>query len=266
MKFFNIPSQFIHRRINLGRINLGRINLGVVIASFCGMLLGCSAYKRIDSVPTTFLEGVDTTKSIDNLPFSHAWVKPGFDGRMYRKVYLPKIRTDLLPIDQWKRSSSPLLSSKQEYNSAAEEIASFFRTQLIEGINKYPENRFLVVDTPGSDVLTLQIALTELEFSHPIARGASLAAPIPGTGPVVSSISDPHVAFAARILNPSGQLVATVADRRFPPTRIVDLNKLTVSSSAREICSLWASTMAEALNKGRFVKTEREGRFSISPW
>ena len=112
----------------------------------------------------------------------------------------------------------------------------------------------------------MEIALTELEFSHPVARAGSLAAPVPGSGAALSSISDPHASFALRVSDPSGNLAATVADRQFPPARIVDLNKLTVSSSIREVCSIWAQTIAEALNKGRFSLVTAPSSFSLSPW
>ncbi len=229
-------------------------------------LLGCSAYQRTEPVPKTFLEDVDTTKRIKNLPFQHAWVKPGFDGSKFHKIYLAPIRTDLLPIEQWERSYSQALSTKAEYLEAVHEIRNYFASQLREEFSNYPDTRIVIVTKPSADVLTLQLAFTEIEFSHPIARAASLAAPIPGTGAMLGAISDPHAAFAARILNPSGQLVATAADRKFPPTRIIDLNKLTVRSSVREICALWAKMIVESINKGQFKKVSGEGAFSLMPW
>jgi len=113
----------------------------------------------------------------------------------------------------------------------------------------------------------LDIALTELEFSHPIARAGSLASPIPGTGVAVSAVSDPHVAFAMRITDGStGELLATAADRKFSPIRIVDLNKLTVTSSPREIVQNWSLELADAIQLGRFAEVESRGDFKLHPW
>lgn len=71
------------------------------------------------------------------------------------------------------------------------------------------------------------------------------------------------MAFAARITDAdTGQLIATVADRKFAPVRIVDLNKLTVSSTPREISQLWADTIATAINSDGFTKVD-EKRFSL---
>ncbi len=233
-------------------------------ALLASLFTGCSAYKRVADVNPIFLEGVDVHSKIDNLPFDQAWVKDDFDGRKYSKLIIKPIRTDLLT--GWERSMSAFIASKESYDLEARKIADYFHAQLVKDIEEYNDNRILVTEKAGADVLTMEIALTELEFSHPVARAAALAAPVPGTGAALATITDPHAAFAARITDPSGRLVATVADRKFPPTRIIDLNKLMVTSSVREVSSIWAKTMAEALNKGRFQKTEREGRFSILPW
>jgi hypothetical protein len=56
-----------------------------------------------------------------------------------------------------------------------------------------------VLKEPNRKSVVVEIVLTEIEFSHPLARAASLAAPVPGTGPALTAITDPHVAFAARI-------------------------------------------------------------------
>jgi hypothetical protein len=245
--------------------------LCVVLVAACGVFLssaiiGCGAYKRIAPVSPTFLEGVDTTSTVENLPFDHAWVKPNFDSRKYTRLLIKPIRTDLVSDESRTHSLSAFLATEEAYDEAVGQIAEYFHTELIDAIGEYPGNRITIVDKPGPDVITAEIALTEVEFSHPVARAASLAAPIPGTGAAISAVTDTHAAFALRITDPSGKLVATVADRKYPPTRIIDLNKLTVSSSAREVCALWADTMAEAFNKGRFAPTSAKGRFSLWFW
>jgi hypothetical protein len=246
------------------RVNKKRI---VSTALFGLAIVGCAAGARVTTVDRTFIEDADINSKIDNLPFDHAWVRNDFDGRGYSKLYFPPIRTDLLGKDnKWERSIGPIISNYEEYQSEAKQIAEFFHSELVKKFSEYEGNRIRVVDGPGKDVVTIEVALTELEFSHPAARAAALAAPVPGTGVALSTITDPHMAFAARIYDPKGKLVGTAADRKFPPTRIVDLNKLTVTSANREISSIWAETFAEAINKGRFQKTGRKGIFSILPW
>lgn len=241
--------------------------LSVVSAfAFLSSLSGCAWKARVETVSPVFLEDVDISSKLETLPFDHSWVRAKFDGRSYRKLHVKEIRTDLLPEDGWMNSYSSVISSAEDYRRESQEIGRYFREQLIEALQEKEPPRFVIVDAPGSDVLTLEIALTELEFSHPVARAASLAAPVPGTGPALSSMTDPHAAFAARLYDGSGRLVATAADRRFPPARIVDVNKLTATSSAREVSTIWAGLMSEALTNGQFVKTEDSSWFSVLPW
>ena len=237
-----------------------------VLAAVVTILGGCAVRDRITPVSNTFLEDVDTTKRLSTLPYQHSWVSSKFDGRSYRKIFIKPVRVDRLDHDGWTRSASAAITSKDDYVLEASALAAFFRSELIEKVRSFEGGRFQIATRPGPGVAVLELAFTELEFSHPAARAASLASPIPGSGAALSSVTDPHAAFAGRLYDDTGRLVATVADRKFPPARIIDLNKLTVSSSVREVCSLWAETLAKAINQGQWVPIDANDTFSIRPW
>ena len=149
------------------------------------------------------------------------------------------------------------------------EIALYFHEQLVAELRKVYERhpRLKVVTSPASDAVNLELGFTELVLSRPVARAAAMAAPVPGLEFALSAMSEPHVAFAARFTSQDGTiLLGTVADRRFPPMRAIDLNKLTVSSSAREIVAQWARELAEAIEFNQLVPVERSSRFSLRPW
>lgn len=184
----------------------------------------------------------------------------------YHAVIIKPIRTDLLA-DEWHASMSGFIATKEIYNKKAREVADYFRQQLIEDINNYPNAQYTVADIPGHGVATVEIVLTELEFSHPVARAGTLAIPIPGIGTALSTVSDPHAAFALRLSDSeTGKLLVTVGDRKFSPIRLLDLNKLTVCSSVREICANWATELSAGLNEGHFGKVEKVGVFRLLPW
>jgi hypothetical protein len=134
-------------------------------------------------------------------------------------------------------------------------------------VQRYPKGTFSVVTEGGEGTLVFDIAITELEFSHPVEKAGMLLVPVPGASVAFSAVSDPHVAFAARVYDGKSQkLIATLGDRKFPPVRIIDLNKVTVTSSTREIVATWADIFAEGLNRNRFVKVHDKGIFRILPW
>jgi hypothetical protein len=138
---------------------------------------------------------------------------------------------------------------------------------LLGELKKVPNPRFELVDSPRRDSVIVEVALTELVLSEPIVRGLGLAAPVPGVDVALSTISDPHAAFAARVFDSDGKtLLGTVADRRFPPVRVIDLNKLRATSSAREIISQWARELAESIQTDELTPVERSPWYSLWIW
>jgi hypothetical protein len=229
-------------------------------------LCSCSAKARVTGVKNTFIPDVDITSKLPNLPFEHAWVDPQFKDLDYSSIYFKPVRVDLLPKDGWESSASPMVTSEQDYIAKAKEIAAYFHSELLNRTNNIHTKKLTLSTVPGDKTLVIEIALTELEFSHPIARVGAMAAPVPGVGAAVSAVSDPHMAFAARVTDgATGKLIATAADRKFAPTRIIDLNKFTVSSTAREISALWADTITQALQGDKNTKISGKS-YDWMPW
>jgi hypothetical protein len=231
------------------------------------LLPACAASNRAKEIPDTFLSDIDRSKKLATMPFDHAWVWTKAKKEAYHSVLIKPVRVDLLPPDAWKSSASSLITSELEYREKSKEIATYFHQQLTEKLQAYPDARLKISQTPGAGIATLEVVFTELEFSHPIVHAGAIAAPIPGAAQALATISDPHAAFALRISDSvSGKLLATVADRKFPPIRIFDFNKVTLSSSLREICSNWSKELASALNKGPSEDTARYGVIKLLPW
>lgn len=241
-----------------------RVSLLIVLALSWS---GCAARERTKPLGKLFLEDRDVLVADDELPFLHAWIDPNLPRGYYSKVFFRSVTTDRLPKDAWKASRSTFLISKESYLKEASALADYFKSELRKKAERYPKASFSVVNEPGEATLVFDIAITELEFSHPVTKAGMLLVPVPGASVAFSAVSDPHVAFAARVYDgKSGALIATLGDRKFPPVRVIDVNKLTVTSSTREIVSTWADIIAEGLNRERFVKVHDKGIFRILPW
>lgn len=231
------------------------------------LITGCAVSQRLEAPPPTFIEDAPLAEKLDNMPFDHAWIAPDSVDKNFDSVLIMPIRYDLLPPGAWKDSQSIYLNSEEAYLKEAKVLAGYFRNQLLRELEKVPNPRFAVVESPSPSTLIVSIALTQLEFSHPMTRAAALAAPLPGVDMALNAITDPHASFSARFTDPStGELLASAADKRFPPLRIIDLNKLTITSSAREIVKQWSRELAEAIQQDRFSKVEKSWRFSLLPW
>lgn len=239
----------------------------LLVAALLTLLSGCAVSQRMESPPSTFIEDAPLKERLENMPFDHSWLVPDSVERNYDSVLIMPVRYDLLPKGAWKQSSSIYLNSEEAYLHEAKVLAGYFTRQLLEELEKVPNPRFKVVSSPTPSTLIVSIALTEIEFSHPVTRAAALAAPVPGVDMALNAITDPHASFAARFTeSKSGELIASAADKRFPPVRIIDLNKLTITSSTREIVKQWSRELAEAIQKDRFSKIEKSWRFSLLPW
>jgi hypothetical protein len=232
------------------------------------LLAGCAAYKQVAPISNTFLQDVDVTKKLKNMPFQHSWVWVN-DTRQakFSSIYIPPVVIDTLPPDASLPSLSAFILTDADFRAKAREVADYFREQLIDRIRNYPNNSYQIADRRGRGTAVIEIAITELEFSHPAAYAGTFASPMPGTGAALAAVVQPHAAFALRISDgESGRLIATAADRKFPPLRIADLNQLTVSSPVREICGFWAEEIVQALEEGPTAEVESVGRIRLLPW
>lgn len=239
--------------------------LSITIAALA--LLACAVQERTEPVVETFLEGAPRESALPDIPFMHSWIAPQTTPLPYSTIYVKPVRTDLLPEDMWLRSRGLAVSSAEEFQRDAAVIARYFRIRLLSELKSTASQRFAIVETPNDTSLILEVALTELVLSEPLIRAAALAVPFPGVDLALSTISDPHVSFAARFTSPDGKhLLATAADRRFPPVRLIDFNKLRARSSAREIIARWARQLAQAIQLDEFNQVEGNSWFSILPW
>lgn len=246
---------------------LKKIAAACVLACVIASVTGCAIQERTLPISNTFLEDRDITVVDEELPFNHSWIEPEIPRSYYSKVFFRSVTIDRLPKDAYKASKSIYMTSEKQFLKEAQGIADYFKEQLNTRVKKYKNGTYVVTDKAEEHGLVFDIAITELEFSHPIPRAGAMLLPVPGTGVMFDALSNPHVAFAARVYDgKTGQLLATLADRKYPPERIIDLNKLTLTSSAREVCGIWAEIFAEGLNREQFTKVQSRGFFSILPW
>jgi len=229
-------------------------------------LAGCAISERIEELPATFLEDVPPESALAGGSFQHVWRNPDPARRTFETVYVAPVRTDLLPPGMWRRSLSEWVHSEPSFARRVHELASLFREELVAALRAAPRGPLELTDDPTHTSVILEIALTEVVLARPTIHAAALAAPLPGVELALSTMSDPHLSFAARLAAPDGHLLATVADRRFPPIRVIDLNKLTLTSSGREIVREWALELAPLLKLPDTRPGTRRLPISISPW
>ena len=241
------------------------ITMVTALAAFS--MQGCAVNERTKPISNVYLEDRDVTATDDSLPFNHAWIDPSIKPGDYTKVFFRSVTIDKLAKNSWKDSSSTYITSEQDFTKEATLLADYCKSQFNDEVISRKDAPITVTDHAGPHTLVFDMALTELEFSHPLPNAGAMLVPVPGSAMLFSTISNPHSAIAGRVYNgATGKLIATFADRKYPPTRFLDFNKITATSPNREICIYWAEEIADALEREDFGKVSSRGIFKLLPW
>jgi hypothetical protein len=220
--------------------------------------LNCGAARKLEPAPPTpFLNipGVDRTDKYSNVPFDHTWIAKKFDEKKYTKLIIAPVILEHLSSENQLESTSVFVPTKEAYDKEVNLLAEYTAQSFRKAFAEDPDKRMQVVEQPGPGTLVLEIALTQVIFGHPGVYAGSFASPLPGTGVIASAITQPSVAFEARLKDAqTGEVMATAADRRTPVIRIVDFNQLTAVSPCRDIVNKWADVFVEVFKEGRLKK------------
>lgn len=240
-----------------------------VLLSLMLALVGCALGRRMGDIePTAFLQQTpaDLQHKIESLPFDKSWIDESIDFSTFNSIIIAPVTLDFLRKDSWVPSSSFVIKNEKDFLTEAEILAKFATEKLSQEFSVKESNRFTVAQQPGPHTLVLEVAMTEIVFGKPAASAGALIAPIPGASQVMSTVTDPSVAFEVKIKESvNGKVVATALDREFPTARIVNFNKLTATSACREVVENFSELLFQSFNKDKLAKVRRS-RFSLVPW
>lgn len=229
-------------------------------------LSGCFLQNEILPLKSKHLEGLDIDKRIESLPFLHSQVHKKVPRGFYNKAIISDVEISKEAIKNWSDSFGTVINSEESYIKESKIIAAYFKNKLIEDI-KSNNPDFTIVSASDKNTVMINVTFVEIVYSIPSLEVASVMTPLPGSGLAISALNNVHIAFVMKIIDAqSGQLIASIADRKFPPMKLVDLNKFTVTSSIKEICDHWSSMITKTFLVGHLGKIESEGDFSIMPW
>jgi hypothetical protein len=74
--------------------------LCLVAALSASILSGCATTRRMEPLPSTFLEGAPLEHSISRVPFEHAWAGQAKVAQPVTAIYVKPVRTDLLSSEE----------------------------------------------------------------------------------------------------------------------------------------------------------------------
>ncbi|HWO99500.1 MAG TPA: DUF3313 family protein [Methylococcus sp.] len=198
-----------------------------------------------------FIEHPERQVKRADLPFQKVWIKPGFDKNDYRELIVAPVNTQYMMDMDWmhKLSSANWIS---DVKKDTEELAQYFRDQVVKAFQDDPQHRFWVIERPEQHkqpALRLELALIEIDPSQPVLHAMSWAGP-PGTGTAAGAINQRRAAFEGRLRDlQTGEVVATFADRDMADVGPLDLTRLTWYGPAKGIMDRWAEQFVQIANR-----------------
>lgn len=240
--------------MNLNKLSYFALALSVTLTGCSSVRSGTNTLKAdvLEPAPDAgFIEQPERQSKRADLPFQKVWIKPGFDKGNYGELIVAPINTDYMEKMDWLHS----LSSANIIGNVkkdTEELAVYFRQQIIKNFREDPNHRFTLIEFASQHqqpALKLEIALIEIMPSQSMLHALSWAGP-PGTGTAASAINQRRAAFEARLRDAqTGEVVATFADRDMQDAGPLDLTRLTWYGPAKGIMDRWAKQFVQIANR-----------------
>ncbi len=232
------------------------------------LFFGCGYKKALEpAAPAGFVDRKHSNLASDRAPFQYVWRKDANDSRVeiYKrgsyKIYVAPVTTRFLKFD----------GKDSDLKEKADEIARYLGDRINTEIAKREGKSikaYPVKSREDADMY-LEIALTEIGLGNPILYTGAWLLPLPGTGTAVDSMQQPVLAFEGRFTAAkTNEIIAEAADRKIPPVRILDLNKVTSKMGPlREISNNWAIEIANSVQaKLDEEAVSRTAAFTVLPW
>lgn len=199
----------------------------------------------------------------ERAPFNLTWESPRFEGKrgQYSAIYIPAVRTDYL-----RAVDRPLVTALEGPKAKDRPVgatAGLLRTAFIAGL-KAPGSRFAVANGKGPRVLTLELALIEMNPTNVVGNAARYGAP---GGSVLAPATKGNIAIEGKVRDSvSGELLYEFADNEQDKFAVVTLRDMSSYGHARVAIKEWGKQFAEIVGTPGSHKVEDSSPVTINPF
>jgi hypothetical protein len=138
------------------------------------------------------------------------------------------------------------------------------RSGFTNAFRSSPAPRFKVADGPGPGVLTLQLALVELNPTNVVGNAVKYGAP---GGSVVSPMTKGNIAIEGKVSDSTkGTLLYEFADNEQDPFTAVSLRDLSSYGHSRTAIRDWARQFEELMRTPPGHKVKDSSAVSLNPF
>jgi len=225
---------------------------------------GCSTmydWLRADPAPqTSFLNGSGTlVDQSPDFPFRRIWIDKSTELSKYRKIIVAPVSTNnLIAASGWDKVQGRTVVGDVKKDSA--EIAKYMHASFKNSLYNDPKKRFIVVDKPGPDTLSLELALVQLV---PSKADLNVVENVVGfvVWPVgfLTVFNSGSTAFEG-ILRDSqtGKIVCSFVDRETDEPAVVNLPGFTYYGNSRYFIDRWSRQFVDFMNAKDYRKLKTD--------
>ena len=271
----------------------------LAVISCCAVFSGCTVKAAVENLtPTPFITSPNLLHPTELTPFDLAWAAPDITTHEYDTVVIEAVRVDMVDPENWLSSASSFLRSKDVYIEKINELAEYTQAAVAKEYENFNKDGIKVIVEKGAPIdstpqakqtakiksaaaaaeplrdllprsgtLVVNISIAEANFGDPVVYGGLLAVPVPGAANLSTAVKSPSITLEARLTDQkTGEVLAELIDRRFPQAKIVDVNRLTVSSALRELVDSFADDLVASTFRKQDEKVRKRLPFSLIPW
>lgn len=232
------------------------------------LVTGCATkgpLKARSARPSAFLTHArEMRPDSARAPFDLVWRAPGFleESNKYTAIYIAPVETRYLrPID---RPLMKALAGTPLSNRPVDETSMLLRKRFTEAFKKSPNPRLRVVDHPGPGVMTLQLALIELNPTNVVGNMARYGAP---GGSALAPFNKGNIAIEGKLLDSvTGAELYEFADREQDKFAVVSLRDLSGYGHSRVAIGEWAKQFEELTRTPRTHKVAGSSAVTVNPF
>jgi hypothetical protein len=235
-------------------------------------LAGCKAGEVPDSA---FNPHPELMSKDANVPFQRTYWNDKFNPRAYNEILIAPVNTDyLMAHGSWEKMDIANLD-KEKLQKEIAELADYTQHSFTKAFMDDPNHRFTVVDAPGPNTLTLELALVQVVPSHTVlsAIGCVLPSAAAAVGMAAGAASKSQdvgkgvVAIEGHFRDGrTGEIIGMFADCEHPKSAILDLKALNWWAPAKIIIDDWSRQLVEVANSPPGTAVKDSPAFELLVW
>lgn len=229
---------------------------------------GCSTSSsglKAKTVPTSaFLDHGSTMRPHrERAPFNAVWVSPKFEAVRgnYRGIQIAPVNTQYL-----RTVDRPLVTMMEGPKAKDRPVAGsaeVLHKAFVAAFRDAPGGRYQLTSGGGPAVLTLELALVELNPTNVVGNAVKYGAP---GGSVVAPATKGNCAIEGKLKDSrTGELLFAFADNEQDKFGIVSLRDFSSYGHARAAMKDWAKQFAELMRTAASHKVEDSSSVTLNP-